>query len=166
MRHYFHDYEAQEREDRKIAERAAKENAQFERAADLSTEELRRRAIKQEREAEAKQALEARQREIIRLVQETPELVNSEHNRDAIIGELQRITGRKCSPDWEWTRDELHQAVDAAYEAGNLELRGPYRRKAPSERELYEMPRQELENLIRFGSEHFDPLQIRTKNHE
>jgi hypothetical protein len=124
----------------------------------VPTEELRRRAIEQEAVKESERALHERQEEVRRFIAETPAYVNSDRNAGLIEGRLRSILAGRREVWPMWTREDLYRAADELHAEGALQVSGEYKRKGPTESEMYEMPLHQLRQRERGDNDRLGPL--------
>lgn len=131
------------------------EEAEESRYAHLSIEQLRRRAVAQEHQQEARARYEVREHEIRRFYGDHPEYCENPANASAIKKVLQQmLAARGCEwneSDPSWTPTEFRMAADFCAQECLLELRGQWHRDTPTVKQLSELTSTELAELIRFG---------------
>lgn len=117
---------------------------------DLSTEELRQRAIQQE-DMDRREKLKA-EREMILvkfLKRDHPEILETRGNIARITAGLQELLQRTGREFPFWQEPDLISVVDSLWDGCQLDLSGPYKRQTPTHDQLYEMPMAQLEKLMK-----------------
>lgn len=128
--------------------------------ADVSTEELRRRAIEQEAVEASERGIYERNKMLQQFLAETPGYLNTDRNAGRLEARLRNILAARGEVWPKWTREDLHRAADSLYAEGALEISGTYERKSPTEEQMYEMPLHVLRRRAKGDDSRLDKLDV------